>query len=287
MKNILIHLEASPQASVFDQITAYDAGVDHILAYNNVKPEQVTDLIYGGMFTRGVKDLKHTAVFIGGVNVAEAEALMKKAAASFFGPLRLSLMFDANGSNTTAAAMVYKIAHQRDLHGQKALILAGTGPVGIRAAILLAREGCRVYLSSRKLPRAAEAAEFIAVQHGHTVQPVQAACDADVAALLEEGIQIVACCGAAGVQLISQDIWSKAAELRILADINAVDPLGVEGIKVADDGRLEAGKYLYGAIAIGNLKMKVHKSAVKRLFEQNDLILDFDTIYDLAKSIEQ
>jgi NADPH:quinone reductase-like Zn-dependent oxidoreductase len=286
MKKILIHLEASPQASVFDQITAYDAGVDRILAYGNVKPEQVTDLVYGGMFTRGVKDLHHTAVFIGGTNVAEAEALMHKAAASFFGPMRLSLMFDANGSNTTAAAMVHKIAHGRDLRGQKALILAGTGPVGIRAAILLAREGCQVYLSSRKLARAEEAAALIAANHGHTVQPVQAANDADVAALLQEGMEIVACCGAAGIKLINQDIWGNAAGLQILADINAVDPLGVEGIKVTDDGRLAAGKCLYGAIAIGNLKMKVHKKAIKRLFEQNDLVLDFDTIYDIAKNME-
>lgn len=33
MKKLLIHLEADVQASTFDQITAYDAGVDHVLAH--------------------------------------------------------------------------------------------------------------------------------------------------------------------------------------------------------------------------------------------------------------
>lgn len=285
MKKILIHLEASPHASVFDQITAYDAGVDKVLAYGNVKPEHVTDLVYGGVFTRGVPDLKNTAVFIGGTDVAEAEALMDKALKSFFGPMRLSLMFDANGSNTTAAAMVYKLVSGRDLKGKKAAILAGTGPVGMRAAVLLAGEGCQVYLSSRRMERSQRSAQWIEQNYGHSVVPIQVSNDDEARLLLEQDISIAACCGAAGVQLLAGDVWRSAKGLEAIADINAVDPLGVEGIKVNDDARIEDGKSLYGAIAIGNLKMKIHKTAIKRLFDQNDAVLDFKEIYNIVKEM--
>jgi len=42
MKKILVHLEADAQASVFDQITAYDAGVDQVMAYGGVRLDEVT-----------------------------------------------------------------------------------------------------------------------------------------------------------------------------------------------------------------------------------------------------
>jgi len=96
----------------------------------------------------------------------------------------------------------------------------------------------------------------------------------------------VASCGAAGVQLLEQAAWASARSLEIIADINAVEPLGVEGMKVTDNGKEREGKILYGAIAIGNLKMKVHRAAVQALFERNDQVLDFSLIYALAKKME-
>jgi len=286
MKKILLHLEADPQASVFDQITAYDAGADQVLAYEGVRLEEVANLVYGAMFTRGGEGLKNTAIFIGGTNVPTAEKLMAEVLATFFGDTRVSVMFDANGSNTTAAALVHKIACGRKLQGKKALVLAGTGPVGIRAAILLAREGCEVFLSSRQLARAEEAAGHIRKNHGVEVTPVEIAGAGDVAGVLAQGMNIAACCGAPGVQLLDLPTWSAASSLEIIADINAVSPLGVEGLKVTDNGKEREGKILYGAIAIGNLKMKVHRAAVRALFESNRLVLDFDSIYELAKKTE-
>lgn len=285
MKKILIHLESDSHPSVFDQITAYDAGVDQVLAYGGVRPEDVTNLVYGGMFTRGGEALRNTAVFIGGTNVPAAEKLMQKVQGAFFGDVRLSVMFDANGSNTTAAALVHKIAYGRNLQAQKALVLAGTGPVGIRAAILLAREGCEVYLSSRQLDRAEEVSRHIQESYGIQIIPVQVAGVKDVPDILSRGINIAACCGAPGAQMLELATWSQAPSLRIIADINAVYPLGVEGMKVTDNGKEVEGRILYGAIAIGNLKMKVHRAAVQTLFERNDFVLDFDSIYDITKKI--
>ena len=41
---------------------------------------------------------------------------------------------------------------------------------------------------------------------------------------------------------------------------------------------------MFGAMAIGGLKMKVHKAAVARLFEQSDAVLDLDAIWQIAKA---
>lgn len=285
MKKILIHLEADSQASVFDQITAYDAGVDQVIAYGGVRLEEVVNLVYGAMFTRGGAELCNTAIFIGGTNVPTAEKLMEKVLSTFFNDVRVSVMFDANGSNTTAAALVHKIANGRNLQGKKAVVLAGTGPVGIRAAILLAQEGCEVYLSSRKLARAQEVGKHILESYGVKVIPVEISTLEDTRKVLEQGMNIVACCGAPGVQLLDHHTWSDASFLEIMADINAVNPLGIEGMKVTDNGKEREGKIFYGAIAIGNLKMKVHRAAVRNLFESNCTILDFDSIYELTKKL--
>jgi len=286
VKKILIHLESDPKASSFDQITAYDAGVDHIIAYGGVEPDEVTNLVYGAMFTRGGDKLKNTAIFIGGEHVPSAELLLKKTLKTFFGDVRVSVMMDPNGSNTTAAAVVYKVANKRDLKGKKALIMAGTGPLGMREAVFLVGEGCRVYISSRKLDRAEEAQKYILESHSVEVTPLQIAGQDDLKNVLSDGINIVSCCGAPGIQLMDIDVWSTAPDLEIIADANAVAPFGVEGIKLTDNGREHEGKLLYGPIAIGNFKMKVHRAAVKALFESNNKVLDVASIYEIAKGLD-
>lgn len=284
MKKILLHLEGDAKASSFDQITAYDAGVDHIIAYGGVKPDEVPNLVYGAMFTRGGDDLRHSAIFIGGTKVAAAEELLAQTLKTFFGPVRVSVMFDANGCNTTAAAVVRKIASGRDLRGQRALVLAGTGPVGTRVATLLAQEGCRVTLSSRQLARAQQVCQHLEQRFSIEVEPVQIANPEDLRRALGQTNALVAC-GAPGIRLADQADWTAEPTLQVVADINAVEPLGIDGIKVTDDGKERFGKTAYGAIAIGGLKMKIHRAAIKALFTRNDLVMDLEAIYGLAKGI--
>jgi len=103
--------------------------------------KSVESLVHGALFTRGPKDLLHTAVFVGGSNVAVGEAVLKKVCRTFFGPLRVSVMMDSNGSNTTAAAAVLSARKHLDLSGAIAVILAERGRWGLRAAQLLAKAG--------------------------------------------------------------------------------------------------------------------------------------------------
>src|SRR4051812_23335811 len=104
--SILVQLDADPQPSVFDGVVAVDAGVDCLFRHGGVTPEQVRDLVYGLLFTRGADDLQRSAVFVGGSNVAAGEAVLRAVRASFFAGFRVSVLFDANGANTTAAAAV-------------------------------------------------------------------------------------------------------------------------------------------------------------------------------------
>ena len=58
----------------------------------------------------------------------------------------------------------------------------------------------------------------------------------------------------------------------------------MEGIEVNDDGVEREGVTAFGALGVGRLKMKIHKACIARLFEHNDLVLDAETIADVAKS---
>src|SRR6516164_714842 len=155
-RKILIQFDSDPQSSVFDRVVAVDAGADELFSYGGVKPEQVRDLVYGAIFTRGPDDLRNTAIFVGGSDVAGGERLLAEARKHMIPQygLQVSVMLDANGANTTAAAAVRLAGKQLNgLAGVPALVLGGTGPVGQRVALLLAHEGATVRIASRQKER--------------------------------------------------------------------------------------------------------------------------------------
>lgn len=284
MRKILLQLDSDRVPSVFDAITACDAGAEVLLQYGGVQPEEVRDLVYGAMFTRGVADLKNSAVFIGGTDVAKGEAMLREAQNAFFGPMRVSAMLDARGCNTTATAAVVKILSVGDLIGKKVVVLAGTGPVGQRAAALLAREGAEVILTSRTLERAESVCAALEERFAVRVAP-EAAPDADATRRILEGAYAILCAGPPGVRLVEEAEWRPHPTLRAVADVNAVPPLGAGGVEVTWDGKEIEGKKLFGAIGIGDFKMKVHHRCIAQLFEQNDLVLDAEGIFALAKEL--
>lgn len=284
-KRILIQLDSDPHPSVFDSVVAIDSGVDQLLQYGDVQTTNVTPLIHGAMFTRGGDALKNTAIFIGGSNVDAAETLMKACHEAFFGPVRVSLMLDANGCNTTAAAAVVAASRHTDLSGTVAVVLGGTGPVGRRVAQLLASDGANVRLTSRSLERATIAARDVQRKVvADNVSPMEFRNHEQMAACLN-GASIVIACGAAGIELIDEETISSLSSLEVAIDLNAVPPAGVGGVAVTDKAKPLGNGVGYGAIGVGGLKMKTHRAAVSALFERNDLVLDADEIYAIAKEI--
>src|SRR5207342_3538505 len=103
----------------------------------------------------------NTAIFIGGADVAVGEQLLAKTRECFFGPMRVSVMLDSNGANTTAAAAVLSARKHLPLANQVVTVLAATGSVGRRVVQLLAREGTIVRVDSRKLDRAQQECDDI------------------------------------------------------------------------------------------------------------------------------
>ena len=285
-QRILIQLDSDKHASVFDGVVAVDSGVDHLFQYSQVSVDDVEGLVHGAMFTRGPQDLRQTAVFVGGSDVATGEALAEAATNCFFGPMRVSVMMDSNGANTTAAAAVLAAAREMNLNGVEALVLAGTGPVGLRAGRLLAAQGARVKLGSRSLERAQQAAAAIQSQvDGSEVQGVATATDEETL-LAAKDAEVIIAAGAAGIQLISKSVWEQCEQLKVLIDLNAVPPLGIEGVDVMDKAKADGQQILYGAIGVGGTKMKIHKAAIASLFESNEQVLDAEGIYSIGESLE-
>jgi hypothetical protein len=285
VRRILLHLDTSAHPSVFDRIVAYDAGADEVMSYGGVTADSVRDLVHGAMFTRGPKDLHHTAIFIGGTDMAAGEQLLSAVRDAFFGPMRVSVMLDSNGSNTTAVAAVAKLLQAvGDASGRRAVVTAATGPVGLRAAGLLARAGARVGATSRQARRGA-LADRIQRRFGGTVDEV-AMPDSSHAAAALEGADLLLSAGASGVQLVPRNAWFGRG-LRAAADLNAVPPAGIEGIEAQDNGVDRDGTKTFGALGVGGLKMKIHKACISRLFEKNDLVLDIETIAEISLALTQ
>jgi len=286
-KKILIQLDSDPQPSVFDRVVAIDAGTDEVFSYGGVRPERVRDLVHGAIFTRGPKDLKSTAIFIGGSDVTAGEKLLEEARRHMlpqFG-LRVSVLLDANGANTTAAAAVRVASRHLELKGVPVLVLGGTGPVGQRVARLLAREGADVRVGSRQRARAEKVCESIRAKIADAhVEPVASGTSAELQADLK-GRTLVIAAGAASALLLPRADRASCTTLKSAIDLNAVPPLGIEGVEVTDKAKERDGVICYGAIGVGDTKMKIHKAAIAKLFESNDQIMDAEEVYALATSI--
>jgi hypothetical protein len=287
VKKVLIQLDTDPHPSPFDAIAATDAGVDVLLSHGDVSPEDVRGLVGGAIFTRGPDDLSNTAVWVGGANVPTGEEVLGEVKESFFGPFQVSVMLDSNGCNTTAAAMVARIAANTELDGKRAVIV-GVGPVGVRSGLLLEQEGCEVLAltipadvlgtDSYRRPRGLKVAQ----DRGLTTQ--EPADRSEMEAALE-GAQIIVASGPAGVEVLPEESWSSHPTAELLADCNATEPLGLGGTEAMDDLEERHGKRILGAIAIGGPKMKLHKTCVRRLFEGNDVVMDVDGVYAVAKEL--
>jgi methylenetetrahydrofolate/methylenetetrahydromethanopterin dehydrogenase (NADP+) len=288
VKRILLQLDTDEHPSPFDAIVAQDADVDVLLSHGGVKPDEVRRLVQDAFFPRGPDDLKNTAVWVGGKDVATGEQIFAQVQKAYFGPFRVSVMLDSNGCNTTAATTIARIAKARSLSGNRAVVL-GLGAVGLRSATLLAQEGCEVTVASLPAdlfgddrpyhrPRGLSVAEQLGLD-------IREPSDRSELEATLDGAQIVLAGGPAGVEVLRRDAWAAAESVELLADYNAAEPLGIEGTKATDDLADYDGKLVLGALAIGGPKMKVHKACVRRLFESNDHVLDTDEVYAVAKEL--
>ncbi|MGQ0444295.1 MAG: NAD(P)-dependent methylenetetrahydromethanopterin dehydrogenase [Beijerinckiaceae bacterium] len=281
-KKLLFLLDTDPAPSVFDTVVGYDGGADHVIGYGGVTPECAAALVDGAIYTRGPKEKQYTAIFVGGGSMTAGEALFTAVKQRFFANFRVSAMLDSNGSNTTAAAGVALLAKARPLKGKKAVVLAGTGPVGMRAAAMLHIEGAAVAITSRSKQRADEASKAINDRFGFAPAPIEAI-DNKARAAAAKGAQIVFAAGAIGVQLLDEKDWRNDPAIELIADCNAQPSLGIGGIEATDKAIERHGKIVIGALGLGGLKLKLHRACIGQLFESSGQVFDAENIYAQAK----
>jgi len=284
MKKLLFQFDTDHYPSVFDTVVAYDGGADHVIGHGGLTPDNVAALVDGTIFTRAPKDKKNTAIFVGGSDMVAGQALFTAIQKHFFPGFQVSVMLDSNGSNTTAAAAVAKLASSGTLAGKKAVVLAGTGPVGQRAAVMLAQEGAEVSLTARKLERAVQACSNMKARFGVELTPVEAF-DNEARAQAIENANIVFATGAAGVELLTVEQWRDNKNIEMIADANATPPVGIGGTDMMDKGIDRHGKIVWGAIGFGALKLALQRACIAKLFEDNKLVLDAENIFALAKEM--
>jgi hypothetical protein len=284
MKKLLFQLDTDPVGSVFDTVVAYDGGADAVTVLSGINPHNCKPLVEGAIYTRAPKDKKNTAVFVGGSDLTSGQALFKAVQSKFFGSFRVSVMLDANGCNTTSAAGVALLASHIPLKGKTAVVLAGTGPVGQRTAVLMAKEGARVRLTSRRLDRAQAACDAMHERFGVKLTAMGAS-DAKSTHTALEGAHVVLGAGAAGVHLLSSSQWQSHPTLEALADVSTEPPLGFEGLDIMDKATERHGKLCFGGIGIGALKLRLHRACIAQLFDSNDQLLDAEQIYAIAKTL--
>lgn len=284
MKKLLFQFDTDFYPSVFDTVVAYDGGADHVIGHGGLTPDKVGALVDGTIFTRAPKDKKNTAIFVGGSDMVAGQKLFAAIQKHFFPGFQVSVMLDSNGSNTTAAAAVAKLGSSGVLAGKQAVVLAGTGPVGQRAAAMLAQEGAQVSLTARTMQRAEQACNDMKARFNVDITPVEAFSD-DARGKAIEQANIVLATGAAGIELIKPEHWQSNPHIELMADANATPPIGIGGTDMMDKGTERHGKIVWGAIGFGALKLALHRACIAKLFEDNKQVFDAENIFALAKEM--
>ncbi len=284
---VLIQIDPDLHASTFDSIVAIDSGVDHLLIRSGVTATDVQALVHGAIFTRGSDDLKRTALFFGGNNAEATDILVAEAKASFFGPMRVSIMSDPSGANTTAAAAVLTAMKHIEFAGKEVTVLAGTGPVGSRIAQLIAGPAtdgapAAIKVCSRKIAKAKKVCDQIRLSAPHAkVIPTETS-SPELLAKSVCNAHAVFAAGATGIELLSEG-WQSAEKLHVAIDLNAVPPAGIAGINPSDCSKKQGNIACYGAIGVGELKMKLHKQCIQMLFESNHQTLEVEEIFAIGR----
>ena len=283
-KKLLYQFDTDISASVFDNVVAYDGGADHVTGICNVNPKNVLAMVDGCIYTRAPKDKKFTAIFVGGSSLSDGQAVFDAIKKRFFSNFRVSVMFDSNGSNTTAAAAVANIVNTCNVSGKKAVILGGTGPVGQRAAALLSLEKADVFITSRDVEKAEKISAEINSRFKTSVGALPGGTNEERVKSIGDA-SVVMATGASGVVLLREDDWKTIQTIEVVCDANAMPPLGIEGVELNDKATEKNGKKAFGAIGFGGLKISVHRECVSRMFSSNDKLFDAEEIYGIAKEM--
>lgn len=172
-----------------------------------------------------------------------------------------------------------------------AVVFGGTGPVGIATGVIASLNGAQTTLvdhlsSDNALAVANEYSQLC----GCSVRGTYASSDADKAFLLSN-IDVVFCTAKAGIEVLNAEVLAHARQLNVAGDVNAVPPLGIEGIKVKDFGvplyvTASKGAVGIGALAVGDVKYNLQQALLRAMLEaEQPVYLDFRDAFQRARCL--
>lgn len=290
MKNILIYFDMDKRPSPFDILFAYDVGFDIVLPFSGVALEEITALVQDAMFPRGPKGAKHTTIFFGGSDLDAVEKMAKKAQKTMFPPFQLSIALDPKGAHTTSSAIVAKVLEALAMKGEtaagkKAAVLGGCGRVGRVTCRILAKEGVQVTtldIVEEVTTVAKETSELVGAQ----VEGVVAKSPEEIVSAAKD-CEIVIAAGPAGVELVPEEFVPRLEKCLVAADVNAVPPAGIAGIKATHDKKEKNGILVIGALAVGNLRNKIEARMLQTAMESEGAFLDYTNAFEFAKELAE
>lgn len=292
----LLHIfSPTRHVSPFDINMAYEARYDAVIPYSGVTLDDTVALTQDTIFSRGPKGVRRTAIFIGGRELGLALDMLEAARKAMVPPFEVSVFTDPSGAITTAAALlacVEKWVRRRghgDLSGKRVYIFGGTGPVGICAGLLADQCGALARLVSHQgLGNAQKTADDCNQRFGSALQGVDGSSTAAIERVVADA-DVVVNTARAGVRVLDARVLSRARDLVVAADVNAVPPLGIEGVGVHDLGKsIETVPQAVGigALAIGDVKYKVHTRLLQLMYEsESALYLSHAEAFEVARSL--
>lgn len=290
MKNILIYFDMDKRPSPFDILFAYDVGFDIVKTFSGVEADEIKALVQDAMFPRGPKGAKFTTFFFGGSDLDAVEEMAETAKKTMFPPFQLSIALDPKGAYTTSSALVAKVmealsARGETLEGKKAAVLGGCGRVGRVASRMLAKEGVDVTIVDA-LEKVGEVAAEVAEKVGGKVKGMRTT-SADEIVSAARDCDIVISTGPAGVKILPEGYLPKLEKCMVAADVNAVPPAGIGGIKAKYDKEDVEGILTIGALAIGDLRNKIEAKVLKTAMESEGESLDYTNAFEFAKELAE
>jgi methylene-tetrahydromethanopterin dehydrogenase len=292
-KPYLLHM-ITPEKNIspFDANMAFDAGWDSIIPYTNVTMEEIQALVQDTIFSRSPSTVsKRTAIFIGGRDTHIAMDMLEETKKHMVPPFEVPVFADPSGAFTTAAGMVAKTEKalkdkfNLDFENLKIAILGGTGPVGVASAVISSKAGNDVILIGRNQEKTEKVVEMCNVKYGSN--SVVVGLDENKSTILSD-VDVVFNTGAAGIQLMDDNLVKASSQIKICADVNAVPPSGIAGVEANDDVvKMENASndcYGIGALAIGNIKYKSQHDCLKLMYTSDKpVFLHFEHAFEFAQ----
>lgn len=288
--SILHLITAASNASPFDVNMAFDAGFEKIMPYTSVGLDEVSALTQDAIFSRSPSGVKREALFFGGRDVSLAIDMQNAAKEAMFAPFAVSTMTDPSGAFTTSGALLAKISqHLAPSHDalakQTIAIFGASGTVGSTSALIAAAQGAHAQLVAHAgIEKMQAYADVLAEKYGYKFEVVDGASDAAKIKILETATVAITA-APVGVRVLEAKHYKDSKSLKVMADVNAVAPSGVEGIDAQNDGSKIAGTKILGigALTIGQLKYVTQQKLLQQmLLGEKPVHLDYHHAFNIA-----